>query len=1127
MTAVVYTEKGEQLTLTAVIGKGGEGTIYASPRDPLECAKIYLKPGSDQTHKKLCLMVQNSPVDPTYQVRKHRSISWPSGLLYQDVSRTTFVGFFMPKIDLKAFQKALVYIDPSDRCARFGGGFTWKHLFTSAMNIASAVAAINDQGYCVGDLNESNVLIAPNALASLIDCDSFQVRDPQRGTIYRCEVGKPEYTAPEFVGKRFNEVDRTIDSDSFALAVLIFQLLMDGTHPYQAKGKLVENAPSTEAKIRLGYFPYAMRGPDIAPPDHAPPYEVLHPEIQRLFQLCFLAGHSKQGMRPTARQWYESLRRLDGGFKQCQTNLNHEYLDNLRSCPWCKVREVRGRDPFPSPIGHQIALESTATQLDSLEKRLEYLKPYLVMAFADGVLTNEEQSYLTALGSKLQIPSKELERAIQAEAKRAQGKFGSSPGSPKLEVSQTTFEFGNIRRGTALSGRFVISNVGGGSLQGSMRSDRSWLKPSQNSIDPARHRQEHGFTVDSASLTLGSQNRGTIAIDSNGGRQSIYVSVSVELEAKALSRFRNRLFWFGVFLGAVGGYGGYTYVANIQARGGVALVAGLVAPLFAVIFGAKLGKWAGGIGAFFLAVAAGETLKAYMPAYSAGAWATIIGCLLCLSARTLLVGRHAKKVGPLLRVSLWTVGVVAAIVVAGLALAGRIVPREPSTIVEDFHGSVKVGHPYGITFGPSLNGQGAVFTRSSSSRIEYPVGIPSEGTLEFLVNISSGYQYEDFRLHSKQACAEIFTTDVQGGDVTWPGSTWLVACRNGDVSLDMGIQTGANIHQTARATGTQFRFNEWHAIGISYGSNGQSIMVDGRLVASEPTHRQTLGAGGDHTRPKDVPTIGESVSGFWQRHRYEGGFEGTVGGFRASAKESDWVLAARPPVANPNSTLNSEGQASIAASPQSVMVTVQSLPGADVYVDGVLRGSTDDDGSIAIGNLEGGSHVLLIRKDGYDNFQDTITLAVGQALMLPAQLRASSPDQEIPTVGNAEPDQSAIHVLLSRWTDSLHRRDLDAQMECYAPALEVYFKRVNVSREAVRTDKERAFAEFSTLDVSISDVSITADGPNRAIVRFKKTWDFKRDLGKPFFGEEQDQLVVSKGDMGWEIVAESQQPSAI
>src|SRR5436853_3341561 len=91
--------------------------------------------------------------------------------------------------------------------------------------------------------------------------------------------------------------------------------------------------------------------------------------------------------------------------------------------------------------------------------------------------------------------------------------------------------------------------------------------------------------------------------------------------------------------------------------------------------------------------------------------------------------------------------------------------------------------------------------------------------------------------------------------------------------------------------GTRFRFGEWHAIGISYGSEGQFIMVDDTVVASAPNLTQSLGRAGNHQTPLDVPTIGETVSHFWGYHQHEGGFEGVLARFRASARQQDWHLA--------------------------------------------------------------------------------------------------------------------------------------------------------------------------------------------------------------------------------------------
>ncbi len=68
-------------------------------------------------------------------------------------------------------------------------------------------------------------------------------------------------------------------------------------------------------------------------------------------------------------------------------------------------------------------------------------------------------------------------------------------------------------------------------------------------------------------------------------------------------------------------------------------------------------------------------------------------------------------------------------------------------------------------------------------------------------------------------------------------------------------------------------------------------MLDGKIVASAPRRTQTFGRAGNHQQPLDIPTIGETVSHFWPRHRAEGGFEGALAAFRVSAEQKDWVLA--------------------------------------------------------------------------------------------------------------------------------------------------------------------------------------------------------------------------------------------
>lgn len=215
-----------------------------------------------------------------------------------------------------------------------------------------------------------------------------------------------------------------------------------------------------------------------------------------------------------------------------------------------------------------------------------------------------------------------------------------------------------------------------------------------------------------------------------------------------------------------------------------------------------------------------------------------------------------------------------------------------TVILDEFNGSTE-GKASGITYVPTPNGEGAQFSMPASSRIEYPRGIPSQGTIEWWIKVSSGYYHQNYQLHANQPQAMIFSTDAQGGDVTWPGMMKLFVYANGKVDLYMAVSKYDRPparHVIAMAT--PFRFNQWHSIGISYGSEGEYIRVDGRLVASAPGNTQTLGAAGNHQQPLDIPTVGDTVSHFWQPHQYDGGFTGVVDRFRASAAQRDWVLSA-------------------------------------------------------------------------------------------------------------------------------------------------------------------------------------------------------------------------------------------
>lgn len=332
------------LALGQDLGSGGEAVIYALSPTGAELsnvvAKIYHTPSLARIEKLKQMMV-DPPEDPTSD-SGHVSICWPQRLIYD--SHGSAIGFLMPRIDIRASIPVFKVYNPMDR-NRFASGFNWEYLVRTGANIASVVAALHDHKYVVGDINESNLLVSSAALVTLVDCDSIQV-PLEDGGLFRCPVGKPEFTAPELQDVDFASVDRNQDHDSFALAVLIFMLLMEGVHPYAGVWKGSGEAPAIESRIKTGDCPY-VRTQNVLPMPIACKYETLPPSLRNMFQECFGTGHTQPWKRPHPFEWREALSETCKALTSCKRNRNHRFGNHLRDCPWCeRALLLGGVDPF-------------------------------------------------------------------------------------------------------------------------------------------------------------------------------------------------------------------------------------------------------------------------------------------------------------------------------------------------------------------------------------------------------------------------------------------------------------------------------------------------------------------------------------------------------------------------------------------------------------------------------------------------------------------------------------------------------------------------------------------------------------------------------------------------------------
>lgn len=339
--------RGEFVALDTsnVLGSGGEAKVFAVHQKPNHVAKIYHKPTQIRA-KKLDLMFANPPGDPMAS-QGHISIAWPVDLLETTDPKPKVIGFLM--LNVSGMSSILNFYNPQIRRQKCPL-FNYKYLHRTARNLTTAVSALHNRGYIIGDINESNILVSDAALVTIVDTDSFQVTDPNTGRIHRCPVGKPEYTPPELQGVTFSKVDREIEHDLFGLGILIFQLLMEGFHPFTGVYKREGDPPAIEDRIASGHFPYRQRWRrPYEPSPLSPDLNILHPDLRYLFIRCFEDGYKKPHRRPDTQTWLEALTKSEDNLRTCDQNKQHLYGKHLRQCPWCERTErLKGRDPFPS-----------------------------------------------------------------------------------------------------------------------------------------------------------------------------------------------------------------------------------------------------------------------------------------------------------------------------------------------------------------------------------------------------------------------------------------------------------------------------------------------------------------------------------------------------------------------------------------------------------------------------------------------------------------------------------------------------------------------------------------------------------------------------------------------------------
>ena len=321
----IEDSNGRSITLTRQLGAGGQGEVFQVQDRPDVVAKVYLKAPSPENVRKLEAQVRACRPEV-------RQISaWPSAILKDADGGVR--GLLMPLVDPGEYQEIHNLFGPASRRKYFPKA-NWSFLVHVARNVARAFAVLHAEGHVVGDVSSRNILVSQRGTVCLIDTDSFQVKSG--GSVFPCPVGTAESTPPELQGQTFGSLIRDANHDRFGLAVMLFQLLFQGRHPYSgvhADG----STPNPAQAIRADAFAYSLKQHNgVRPPPQTLSLSDLTPAVGELFERAFAPTHAS---RPSAAEWDRALEELGRALTTCARDPAHQHVRG-KPCPWCGSVQV-------------------------------------------------------------------------------------------------------------------------------------------------------------------------------------------------------------------------------------------------------------------------------------------------------------------------------------------------------------------------------------------------------------------------------------------------------------------------------------------------------------------------------------------------------------------------------------------------------------------------------------------------------------------------------------------------------------------------------------------------------------------------------------------------------------------
>lgn len=308
---LVYNRRGEPLQLGSQfeLASGGEGVVYTFPHDEKYLIKIYKKNAHSSAEKRTHFIEQMRTMinEDKYRIcRKKTFLAWPQMPVYD--ANHQLIGFVMNKCS----GKSLGSLKSPALIGRIFPHWDRLDLAKVALDFVRKVSFLAENGVYVNDFNPENFLVDEAHNVSFIDCASFQVQTPS-GQYHTTGTFFASHIAPELVLHPQNLLyPRNIHHVEFGTAIVVFNILMYGLHPYSYYDfNRKSGCADPDTNLKKGRCPLGI-GTDCKFPtgDWQKHWSWLTYDLKSSFIKTFRDGHRNPAVREPLRELEKNLQGL-------------------------------------------------------------------------------------------------------------------------------------------------------------------------------------------------------------------------------------------------------------------------------------------------------------------------------------------------------------------------------------------------------------------------------------------------------------------------------------------------------------------------------------------------------------------------------------------------------------------------------------------------------------------------------------------------------------------------------------------------------------------------------------------------------------------------------------------------